>query len=220
LLAVPPVRGAGCAATGTENAFIQTIEFLAVVTTLAVFSTIFWLRVSLEIWLYRLVLLVEVSQIRYQILHDICVWQWVDPRLLRCVCRNSAQTSQCIDPVDIHRTAPTNTLSAASSEGQGRVNLILYPNQRVQNHRACFVQIESVCLHPRLRRWLIWIPSVDMKGLDFGVFAGSGLFNSLCLFGRDKITGRCGWRSRLADCCICSDSWSEERARWCRETGC
>ena len=29
LLLVPPVRGAGCRAAGTENAFVKTVELLA-----------------------------------------------------------------------------------------------------------------------------------------------------------------------------------------------
>ena len=34
LLLVPPVRGAGCRAAGAENAFVETVELLAVVVAL------------------------------------------------------------------------------------------------------------------------------------------------------------------------------------------
>lgn len=37
---VPPVRWAGCAAAGAENAFVETIELLAVFNGLSVFSAL------------------------------------------------------------------------------------------------------------------------------------------------------------------------------------
>lgn len=40
-LAIPPVRGAGCRATGAQNAFVQPIELLAVCRALAVFQALF-----------------------------------------------------------------------------------------------------------------------------------------------------------------------------------
>lgn len=40
-LAVPPVRGAGRRATGAQDAFVQSIELLAVCRTLAVFQALF-----------------------------------------------------------------------------------------------------------------------------------------------------------------------------------
>ena len=40
LLLVPPVRGAGCRAAGAENAFVETVELLAVLLGLAVLTTL------------------------------------------------------------------------------------------------------------------------------------------------------------------------------------
>lgn len=40
LLLVPPVRGAGCRAAGAENAFVETVELLAVLLGLAVLTAL------------------------------------------------------------------------------------------------------------------------------------------------------------------------------------
>lgn len=40
LLAVPPVRGAGCRATGTQNTLVQSVELLAVRRALTDFTTL------------------------------------------------------------------------------------------------------------------------------------------------------------------------------------
>lgn len=64
---VPPVRGARSRATGTENAFIETIKLLAVLNGLQVFTTVSRNRLTLEVRLNRLVLLVKLSQIWNQV---------------------------------------------------------------------------------------------------------------------------------------------------------
>lgn len=51
---------------------------------------VFGKRITLQVWLDGLVLLVELRQIRNKVLDNICVWQWIYPRLLCSVCRNSA----------------------------------------------------------------------------------------------------------------------------------
>ena len=40
LLLVPPVRGAGCRAAGAENAFVETVELLALVLCLTVLAAL------------------------------------------------------------------------------------------------------------------------------------------------------------------------------------
>ena len=49
--------------------------------------------VALQIWLDRLVLLVEQGKIRNKILDDVGVRQWVDARLLSGIGRNTACSS-------------------------------------------------------------------------------------------------------------------------------
>jgi len=101
--------------------------------------------------------------------------QWVNPTLLARLRRDSAQTRKRIHTIDIHSAAATDTLSTASSEGQGGIHLVLDPDERVEHHRAGLVQIEGVGLHAGLCGWMVGVPAVDLKGLHLCVFAGCGL---------------------------------------------
>jgi len=91
------------------------------------------------------------------------------------------EASQSIDPINVHSAATTNTLSATPSEGQSRVNLVLDSNQRIQHHGPSLIQIQCVRLHARLRRRLIWVPSVDVESLGLRIFRGCGVFDGACL---------------------------------------
>jgi hypothetical protein len=122
--------------------------------------------IALEVWLDGAVLFVELGHIRNEILDNVGVRQWVDARLLSRVGRDAAQAGQCIDSVNVHGAAATDALSAAPSEGQSRVDLVLDSDQGVQHHRSGLVEVERVALHARLRRGLIGVPSVDLEGLD------------------------------------------------------
>jgi hypothetical protein len=95
------------------------------------------------------------------------------------------QTSQSINPINIHRTAPTNPLSTAPSKSKRRIYLILNPDQRIQHHRSGLVQVQSVRLHPRLRGRFIRVPAVNVEGLDLGVWGGGRLFDRAGLRGGD-----------------------------------
>ena len=97
------------------------------------------------------------------------------------------KTGKRINPINIHSTTPTNSLSTAPPKRQGRVNLILNPNQRIQHHRPGLVEIQRVRLHLRLTRRLVGVPSVDLERFGFGVFARSGLLD-VARFG-----GGLGW---------------------------
>ena len=54
------------------------------------------------------------------------------------------KASQRIDAVNIHGATAADSLSAASSKGECRIDLVLDSNQSVQHHWPRFVQIESV----------------------------------------------------------------------------
>lgn len=54
------------------------------------------------------------------------------------------QASQSVDTVDVHGARSADTLTTTPSEGQGGVDLILDPDQRIQHHGTRLVQIESV----------------------------------------------------------------------------
>ncbi len=89
-LRVPPVGGTGGGAASAENAFIETIELLAVFLTLEIFLTVGrWGRV-LEVGLDGFVLLVEMGEIRNDVLDDVGVGKRVDLSLLLGVGWNAA----------------------------------------------------------------------------------------------------------------------------------
>lgn len=79
--------------------------------------------------------------------------------------KSHTQASQSVDTVNVHSTASANTLTAASSESQCRVDLILNTNQSIQHHRTGLVQVKGIALHTRLLGGSIGIPAVDMEGL-------------------------------------------------------
>lgn len=54
------------------------------------------------------------------------------------------QTSQCIDTVNVHGAAATDTLTARPAERQCRVVLVLDSNQGVQHHWTRLVQVQLV----------------------------------------------------------------------------
>jgi len=83
--------------------------------------------------------------------------------------KGPTQTSQSINPINIHRTAAADPLAAAPPERQRRVHLVLDPDQRVQHHGSRLVQVQRVRLHPRLRRRLVGVPAVDVEGLRLGL---------------------------------------------------
>lgn len=108
LLRVPPVRWAGCGAARAKNTLVETVKLLALLNRLEillslVFVSLCYFRpsvcgatyvlswgVTLEIWLDRLVLLVELGQIWNDVLDNVGVWQWVDLGLLLGIDWNTA----------------------------------------------------------------------------------------------------------------------------------
>ena len=149
---------------------------------------VFWCGVALEVRLDRLVLLVELGQIRDKVLDDVGVRKRVDARLLLLISGDTAcpfmlvqanvaicplfpltQTRQRVDTINVHCAATANALSAASPESEGRVHLVLDPDKRVQHHGSGLVQVEGVGLHLGLGRGLIGVPAVDVEGLGQGL---------------------------------------------------
>ena len=50
---------------------------------------IFRLGLALQVWLNRLVLLVELREVWYEILDDVGMWERINPGFVCCICRNS-----------------------------------------------------------------------------------------------------------------------------------
>jgi hypothetical protein len=57
---------------------------------------------------------------------------------------------QGIEPVDIHRARAANALAAGAAQSQGGVDLVLDPEQAIQNHRATIVQIDEIGIDARI----------------------------------------------------------------------
>lgn len=85
------------------------------------------------------------------------------------------QAGQRIASLDVHGTAPADTLPAAPSECQCWVDLVLDPDQRIEDHGSRLVQVQLVGLHEWLLVGRVWIPAVDFELLDVRrLLAGHG----------------------------------------------
>lgn len=171
LLLVPPVGRTGSGAARTQNTFIKTIQLGSVLHTLKVFSAICRRGISLQVWLDRLVLLVEVGQIWHKVTHNVHVRQGVHLCVLGGVCVDSAQTSQSVGTTNIHGTRSTNTFSARSSKRQGGILFVFDFQKGIQNHGSTLIQIHLISLHLRLHLRGIWVPAVNLELFDslFGI---------------------------------------------------
>jgi hypothetical protein len=90
LLAVPPVAGARGRAARAQDALVQAVQLLAVLLRLEVLLSIGSGSGVLKVWLDGFVLLVEVGQIRNDVLHDVSVREGIDLRLLAGIGGNPA----------------------------------------------------------------------------------------------------------------------------------
>jgi len=70
--------------------------------------------------------------------------------------------------IDVHGAGPTDTFSAASSEGEGWIDLIFNFDESIEEHRSALVGIDVVrhILGPIL--WVIWIRSENVESLHLG----------------------------------------------------
>lgn len=148
-IAIPPVRRASRGTAGAQNALIQAVQVTAFLRALEVFAATRRWASGLEVWLNAAVLLVELRQVRNQILDDVRVRQGVNVALRR-IFVNTAQASKRVHTINVHGTATANALTAGATEGQRRVLLVLDLKKRVKHHGTCLVQIEIVSLHPGL----------------------------------------------------------------------
>lgn len=89
---------------------------------------------------------------RYQVLHHVHVRQRIDlGGLVQVRIVDLRDTGQRVRTADVHRARAADALTAGSSEGERRVDLILDLDQRVQYHRTARVEVDLVGLHVRLR---------------------------------------------------------------------
>lgn len=163
-IGIPPVRWARRRAASAQDALVHAIEFLAVrlrLQELAVGQVVGLGVLRLQPRFDRLVLVVEVGQVGDQVLDDEHVRQGVDlDRFGGLV--DVAEARQRVRTVDVHGAAATDTLTARTAEGQGRIGLVLDLDQRIQHHRAALVQVDGVGRGEGLLL-LLRIPTVDLK---------------------------------------------------------
>jgi len=154
----------------------------------------------LKVRLDGFVLLIELGKIGNNVFYDIGVGEWVNFGFCLGVGWNATQTSQSINTINIHRATSTDSLPTTPSESQSRINFILDANQSIQHHRTRLLQIESVGLHSWLGSRLIWVPAVDVEGLDLSFWVFGRLLDCRCLRGRscalNWISGDCSHSSR------------------------
>ena len=104
---------------------------------------------------------VEMREIGDQILDHGHVWQRIDlHRAFHLV--HAIGTGQRVDPVDVHRAGSADAFAAGPAEGQGRVDLVLDLDQRVQDHRAAGVHIDEIRVDGRVLA-VVRIPAIDLK---------------------------------------------------------
>jgi len=107
---VPPIGRTGGGTAGTKDAFVEAIEFLAVLLgleELAVGRRVVILKVGLD----GLVLLVEQSEVGDEVLHNIHVGKRVNLCVLIFIAVDATEARESILAVNVHRTRATNTLS-------------------------------------------------------------------------------------------------------------
>src|SRR5690606_14272361 len=74
-----------------------------------------------------------------------------------------AGAGQGVGAVDVHRARAADALAAGTAEGQGRVDLVLDLDQRVQDHRPAAVQVDLVGVGARILG-AVRVPAVDLEG--------------------------------------------------------
>lgn len=71
------------------------------------------------------------------------------------------KTRKGVLSVDVHGTASANTFTAASSESERRVDLVLDSDQGIQNHGSSLVKINCIVLHSRFLLGGVGVPSIN-----------------------------------------------------------
>mmetsp|Transcript_21075 Transcript_21075/g.52750 ORF Transcript_21075/g.52750 Transcript_21075/m.52750 type:complete len:244 (+) Transcript_21075:662-1393(+) len=173
VLWVPPIRRARGHAACTQDALVHAVELRAILPALEVLCLALLLDVlALQPGLNRLVLIVEVGEVRDEVLDDVRVRQGLDLNGLRAWL-DVQQASQAILAIDVHRTRTTNALSAGAAEGERGVDLVLDLDESVQDHGPARLQVDGVLLQEGLRH-LVRVVAVDAELLRRGRSSSEG----------------------------------------------
>lgn len=122
-----------------------------------------------------------MGHIRYKIFDDVHVRKGVDFDRCTGLLVDTFQASQGIDAVNVHGTATADSFSTAPSEGQGGVEFVFDLDQRIEDHRPAFLQVDRVRLQARFLTRLVRVPAIDRELLGF---RGRGRLFAGMLFSR------------------------------------
>src|SRR5690606_26641728 len=178
-VAVPPVARAAGGAAAAQDAFVQAVELGAILLRLQPLAIGGRRALGADPRLDRSVLRVEVGHVRDQVLDHPHRRQRVDrhralaldrrplragvERALRLAgLLDRADAGQRVGAVDVHRARAADALAAGAAEGQGRVDLVLDLDQRVQDHRPALVQVDLVGVQARVLV-VVRAPAIDLE---------------------------------------------------------
>jgi len=186
-VAVPPVGRASRRAAEAENTSggavaVRSVQFIRVLLRLQALA-VGRGRVGLQPRLDGRVLGVNMVQVGHEVLYDRHMRQRRDLYVPLAVV-NRLRTGQRVAAVDIHGAGAADPLPAGAAQGEGRVDFVLYIQQRVQNHRAAFVEVDGDFVHPGVLRLplfvqIIGVPAVNTEG--FAAFCAVGSVDTLAL---------------------------------------
>ncbi len=173
---VPPIRGARCWATSTQDALVQSIQLLAVLNALKVFLAIGRRSLLLQEWFNGSVLTVKMVKVliasqlfkdtktyRNQILHNIHVRKRINLGDLTGVTVQLCNAGKRVSSIDVHGTTSTDSFTATTTECQSRIDLILDFEQGVQHHGSTCIQVHFIFLQTGLFAGLLRIPTINLN---------------------------------------------------------
>jgi len=103
-----------------------------------------------------------MRQVGNEVLHDFHVRQRRDPDLaLQLLDRGGA--GEPVRAFHVHRARSADALAAGAAEGQGRVDLVLDLDERVEDHRPAFVEVDGVLVVARIGAG-VGVVAVDFEG--------------------------------------------------------
>src|SRR5690554_5404960 len=161
-VAVPPVAGAGRAAAGAEDAFVQAVEPGTVFLRLQALAVRRRRALGADPGLDRGVLREEVRQVGNEVPDHLHVRQRVDRHPALAAVVDGLGAGQGVGAVDVHRAGAADALAAGAAEGQRGVDLVLDLDQRIENHRPALVEVDLVGVGTRVFV-VVRAPSVDLE---------------------------------------------------------
>ena len=118
-------------------------------------------RRRLQPGLDRGVLRVKIGKVRDEVLDDLEMRQRIDlHRAFDLV--HAARAGERVDAVDVHRAGAADALAAGAPERQRRIDLRLYPDQRVEHHRPAVVAIDNESVDARVGV-VVRVPAIDAE---------------------------------------------------------